>query len=553
MASSHREAKLAAASLHLPVNPRTGARVAQYEREDALEALAEADSPEEEQVSRPARASAGSDTYSSMLGRNIHCGDILSFSDLCHSNEEYFRRVEELKAAHTETMEKLEKMYQNKLKLKGFQPVAIREDVPSNSSSSVSESNSCRPVVLMTSLSEPDLGLSSSAYTSSSEEELPSLEQEHPGKDKVMTRAKALISNMWKNFCVEDYIQGEDTDFQVAEKTRKKPKEWVPSITVPAPFQMMLREQKKKEEAMKSKPDSDIVQKLPQNEDESECKKKFRANPVPLSVLLPLYHELVKQNEEQRRARKEKNKETLLASQKPFTFVAREEQKQAAREKQLRDRLKCKKTTHRFKARPIPRSTYSSATSDKLKEEELLRNLRAQLRAQKLLENSSPLPHKHVRSPKCPEQAGKLRNKHTARFQTPDVEDLPEECKKLFSEHKCPKLSAVRRPLDLHMRSSKCAERENVSASEENLKQTRGPHLSPRRESSGRNACAKPASCGCKPPVPTASSSRREQAIRKSEKERMREYRRELEEREDKLKMRPLLFERVSQVVFIGI
>ncbi|KAM6179168.1 protein FAM161A isoform 2-T2 [Erethizon dorsatum] len=552
MAASHREAKLAVASLHLPVNPNTGARVAQYEREDLLEALAAAASQvEDEKVSRPARASADSDTSSSVLERSINCGDIVSFSDLCHSNEEYFKKLEELKAAHIETMAKLEKMYQNKLNLKEVRPVTSREDVPSSSSSSVSENNSCRPVVLMTSLLEPDLSQSSSLYTSSSEEELPNLEKEHPRKNKMITYAKELIKNMWKNFCVEDYIQGEDTDFQVAEKTRKKPKEWVPTITIPVPFQMMIREQKKKEEAMKSKSDIEIAQKPLKNEDYLECKKKFRANPVPLSVLLPLYHELVKQNEERRRARKEKNKETLLALQKPFTFIAREEQKQAAQEKKLRDRFKSKKKTYRFKARPIPRSIYGSAASNKLKEEELHRNIRMQLRAQQLLQNSSSLPdrpgHKYVRNPKCPEQAGKLRNKHRARSQTPEVEDLPEEYKKHFSEYKCPKLSTVQRPLDLHVSSSTSAERENVLADEENPKQTGWPHLSPRCKSPGRSASAKPASFSYRPAVPTVSSRGREQAIRKSEKERMREYRRELEEREEKLKMRPLLFERVSQ------
>ncbi|XP_023576644.1 protein FAM161A isoform X2 [Octodon degus] len=599
MAASHREAKLAAASLHLPVNPQTGARVAQYEREDLLEALAAAVSLEEDEK-------ADSDTNSAVQGRSFNYGNIVSFSDIRHSNEEYFRKLEELKAAHIESMAKLEKMYQNKLNLKEFQPATIREDIPSNSSSSVSENSSCHPVVLMTSLSEPDLGQSSSLYTSSSEEELPNLEKEHPGKNKIMNYAKELISNMWKDFCVEDYIQGEDTDFQVTEKTRKKPKRWVPTITIPVPFQMMIREQKKKE-AMKSKSDIEIVQKLLKNEEDSECKKKFRANPVPLSVLLPLYHELVKQSEERRRARKEKNRETLLALQKPFTFVAREEQKQAAREKQLRDYFKSKKKTYRFKAKPIPRSTYGSAYSDKLKEEELLRNIRTQLKAQQLLQNSSPLlyrpGYKHVRNPKCPEQAGKLRNKHKARSETPDVEDLPEEYKKRFSEHKCPKFSAVQKPPDLHVTSSKSAERENNLVDEENLKQARCPHLSPRRKSSGRNASAKPASCSCRPPVPTVSSRGRERAIRrsleekkmleeernriltkqkqrmkelqkllttrakaydphqslaqmskskvkylrKSEKERMREYRREQEEREEKLKMRPLLFERVSQ------
>lgn len=35
----------------------------------------------------------------------------MDLSDIYHSNEEYFRKLEELKAAHMETMAKLEKMY----------------------------------------------------------------------------------------------------------------------------------------------------------------------------------------------------------------------------------------------------------------------------------------------------------------------------------------------------------------------------------------------------------------------------------------------------------
>lgn len=60
--------------------------------------------------------------------------DPVDFSDIYHSNEEYFRKLEELKAAHMETMAKLEKMYQNKLKLKEVQPVIIREGASSTSS-----------------------------------------------------------------------------------------------------------------------------------------------------------------------------------------------------------------------------------------------------------------------------------------------------------------------------------------------------------------------------------------------------------------------------------
>lgn len=58
----------------------------------------------------------------------------MDFSDIYYSNEEYFRKLEELKAAHMETMAKLEKMYQNKLNLKEVRPLIIREEPSSVSS-----------------------------------------------------------------------------------------------------------------------------------------------------------------------------------------------------------------------------------------------------------------------------------------------------------------------------------------------------------------------------------------------------------------------------------
>ena len=58
----------------------------------------------------------------------------MNFSDIYHSNEEYFRKLEELKAAHIETMAKLEQLYQNKLNLKEVQPAVTREEAASVSS-----------------------------------------------------------------------------------------------------------------------------------------------------------------------------------------------------------------------------------------------------------------------------------------------------------------------------------------------------------------------------------------------------------------------------------
>ncbi|XP_037663277.1 protein FAM161A isoform X2 [Choloepus didactylus] len=568
MNTTHRTAKLPASSLQTPVNPNTGARVALYENEDSLEALAVAVAAaalkevqeEEEKAVSPAPASADFNTNISGVDghTSISSEDFVDLSDIYHSNEEYFRKLEELKTAHMETMAKLEKMYQNKLNLKGIQPVIIREGAPSISSRSVSEKNFHHSESLMPSHSEPDLGQSYSSCRSSSEDELPNLEKEYPEENKMMAYARELINNMWTDFSVEDFIQRKDPDFPAVEKTRKKPKEWVPKITVPEPFQMMIREEKKKEEKMKSKSDIEMARNLfKKQEDDAEHQKKFRANPVPAYVFLPLYHDIVKQNEERRRYMKEKNKQAILASQKPFKFIAREEQKQAAREKQLRDFLKSKKKPNRFKARPIPRSTYGSNSSDRLKEEEIYRNIRKQLRAQELLQNSSPLPGRPVRrslatrKSKSPEEADKWKGKHKVRYQTPDLEDLPEKYQKYLSDHRYSKLLTVCEPFDLtaspHASSKRGKILADMEADEENLKETRWPYLSPRHKLPVKGASAKPVPWDCNLPRPTESSRGREQAIRKSEKERMREYRQELEEREEKLKKRPLLFERVAQ------
>lgn len=58
----------------------------------------------------------------------------MSFPDIYHSDQEYFRKLKELKAAHAESMAKLEKMYQDKLNIREVRPVVIREESASASS-----------------------------------------------------------------------------------------------------------------------------------------------------------------------------------------------------------------------------------------------------------------------------------------------------------------------------------------------------------------------------------------------------------------------------------
>ncbi|CAO2640815.1 Protein FAM161A [Lemmus lemmus] len=443
----------------------------------------------------------------------------MNFSDIYHSNEEYFRKLKELKAAHIETMAKLEKMYRDKLNIKDIWPVEESSNV---FSSSASEQNYAHPVMLVTSFSEPQVGRSPSLSTTS-DEDLPSLERETPRESRMTAFAKELISNMWAGFSVEDYIQY-DSDFQRARKTRKKPKSWVPTVTVPVPFQMTVREQKRREEVLKARSGLESRQKLPKrddNEDDMECKKKFRANPVPSCLLLPLYEDLVRQSEERRRTARERSKAVLLSSQKPFKFIAREEQKQAIREKQLRDLFKSKRKTKLFKARPVPHSIYRATTNDKSKEEELGRNGRTQPRARELLPNSSWRRRPACRPFQDPPSPEKPRGRHRCRCLSPDDGDLAEKHPKApFSEHSFQKRSTLRKQCGLHESPGDSAKRQKVladiRAAGENLKETCWSYLSPRRKSPVRSARAKPRPYQCSPPTPTLASRGREQAIRKS-------------------------------------
>lgn len=470
----------------------------------------------------------------------------MNFSDIYHSDEEYFRKLKDLKAVHEETMSKLEKMYQDKLNIKDIQAGFIRDGISDSSSSSASEKSCSHPALSVTSLSEPDLDGSSSLSTTT-DEGLPDLEEKTPGESSAMVHAQELINNMWNDFSVEDYIQY-DSDSRTAKKKRKKAKSLTPKITVPVPFEMTVREQNRREKALSAR--SDLETKLlKRDEDDAECKKKFRANPVPSCVLLPLYEDLVKQSEERRKKARERNRAALLASLKPFKFIAREEQKQAVREKKLRDLFRAKRKTNQFKAKPVPRFIYRPAASDKPKEEELYGDSRMLPKVRDLLQNS-PWPSRSAcRRFRDPRSPAKPRGKHRRRCLRRDG-DL-EKWKEPFSEYsflKCPMLCEEcclhESPCDSDKRQKLLAD---IRADEEILRETRRPGRSPRRKSPGRSSNPKPRPHECSPPMPTASSRGREQAIRRSEKARMREYWQELEEQEEKLQKRPMLFERVTQ------
>lgn len=167
---------------------------------------------------------------------------------------------------------------------------------------------------------------------------------------------------------------------------------WKHRVTVPKPFQMMLREAERRKHGIKTRSEIELenAELRRQLEDLTECQRKFRASPVPAHVHLPLYEELQEQKEERRRSTRKKE-EQLRSSQKPFSFLERERLKKE--QKQLRHPQQSNQEKVKpFKAKPVPRSVYAAASGEQMKEEQLYRSIKIKMRAEELLHSASVPP-----------------------------------------------------------------------------------------------------------------------------------------------------------------
>ncbi|XP_068865042.1 protein FAM161A isoform X3 [Aphelocoma coerulescens] len=385
--------------------------------------------------------------------------------------------------------------------------------------------------------------------------------EENDSETASSSFAKQQIEKMWDGFSLEDYISRAKHSLPNSPACRKvhnKQKVWSPRVTVPKPFQMTIREAQKKEQNIKSKSQIELENHLlkKQLEEEAECQKKFRANPVPAAVFLPLYHDIVQRNEERRRSVRERSRLKLLASQKPFKFIERERQRKEIRKMQLKDISPPENKTKVFRAKPVPKCVYSPDFNDKLKEEELYREIRIRMRAEELLRNSSvpnsrlalketnkKKKHKSI-EPKRTEQKPKIKSS------VPDFELLHEKFQKRLLQQKKVKHLTVCEPFDLrtsYIPSKKGKILKDIQEDEEKLKETRWPFASPRRKPQMGQSGANPHLLGggkSKSPKNTESTRRRLQALRNSLEEK-----RKLEEQQKrnrtKQKQRTRKFQRI--------
>ncbi|EGW01645.1 protein FAM161B isoform X1 [Cricetulus griseus] len=175
------------------------------------------------------------------------------------------------------------------------------------------------------------------------------------------------------------------------------------SITVPQPFLMTLREAEKKAQWLASPAsfEQELLQAQKQGQEEAECFRQFRAQPVPAHVYLPLYQEIVERKEAQRRAGIQKRKEQLLSSMKPFSFLENKDQQKEAAPQTDSAAVAQAKVPPKKNTRRIPKAILEPALGDKLQEAELLRKIRIHIRAINMLQMaSSPISTSSSRAPR---------------------------------------------------------------------------------------------------------------------------------------------------------
>lgn len=331
--------------------------------------------------------------------------------------------------------------------------------------------------------------------------------------------------NAWDGCSLEDYSLSSKTILPKLNvlKLSKKKKKWFPKITVPEPFQMTIREAKRKQQNIKSKSLMELENNLlkKQLEEEAECQKQFRANPAPAHVFVPLYHEIMQENEERRKSFRERRGNFLLATQKPFQFIEREAQKKELRKMQFSSPEKAKM----FKAKAVPKFVSSAEMREKLKEEELYRDIRIQVRSEELLRNSS-LPNSRLgnkgairpRLQNCFEQSEISKCKSKTKVKVPDFETLHKKFQKQLQKHKNVKSTTISEPFNLHtpnILSNKEKILEDIEMDEATLKETRWPYVSTRCPPRTLNGSSYPSGCvqSLSPRI-TASTRKRLEAIR---------------------------------------
>ncbi|KAK5865440.1 hypothetical protein PBY51_019709 [Eleginops maclovinus] len=337
---------------------------------------------------------------------------------------------------------------------------------------------------------------------------------------------KEHIKNMWQDFKLAPQhlscssMQSLPADQKKPRKGRGKKRQerrdgeqenWKHKFTVPEPFQMMLREDERRKRGIKSR--SEIEQENAelrrQLEELTECQRKFRASTIPAHVHLPLYDEL-----QGRKKREEVQPRTL---QKPFSFLERERLK---KEQKQRNPSPNEEKVKPFKAKPVPRSVYAAATGEQMKEEQLYRSIKIQMRAQEMLHSAAMPPSMLTRrlSDRKKNKEGSSEDNnppHNPHIHTevPDFDARYRRFQKHLEKQKEVKPTTTCEPFELrtsHISSHRERILADIEKEQSSPRSVRWPHVSPGQSRTANSSLCSSLSAAwrsCRPKSPTPPRS----------------------------------------------
>ncbi|KAM8879636.1 protein FAM161A isoform 3-T3 [Spinachia spinachia] len=562
MANPHRTNVLVTSCLRTPVDPHTRAPLASYERRRARPNPATRRQGNQKLEYEDSGSDFGDEIYSGKGGPGVTtgrtaAGERLDLSEIFFSNEEYYSKLEELKKAHLRTMAELENMYRRQLQLKAMEPLDPTLLATPGTRPPWWDTSSAAPRRLKKSHSAVELrrapGRSDSSSSSSAEEEEDAINNAGSG---LIFSPKEHIKNMWRDFNLSPHNRHLlsssvrslplDQESPRAGKGRRRPPRGGPGHgpTVPKPFQMTQREAERRQCGTKARAamEQENAELRRQLEELTECQRKFRAGPVPAHVHLPLYDELRGRKEEERRRARELEDQHPRAAQKPFSFLERERLKKEQRQLRPPPQPSGQETVKPFRAKPVPRAVYAAASGEQMKEEQLYRSIKIQMRAQEMLHSASMPPSmlaRRLSDRKKPEVGGgSFSHRPHINAEVPDFDASYRRFQRHLERQKEVKPTTACEPFEL--RTARIpSQRERILADMEKEQSSprtgRRPPASPgpaRRATSSRCSSLS-GSLEVLPTKDTDASKKREEAVRK-----LLEQRKQADEEEERWRER---------------
>lgn len=308
-------------------------------------------------------------------------------------------------------------------------------------------------------------------------------------------KALAKVDKLWEDFKISEYTQRRHSFSSSNNKNKEKSegtkKEWRHRITIPQPFKMSIRDSLKQKKKTSAQEELEEQRLAKQRQEEAECEKRFKAQPVPAHVYLPKYEEIMERNETRRKYIKQICQELLESQVKPFNFDIREKEKKSQRAHSAPVK-RPDRTSHSFKAKPVPRHIFSQDIDEKLMEEEELRKIRVRMRSKELLRESSLPPNMAARERlKELERKEKIKKaklttkKQRSRsiYSVPDYDSLYKEFKKELERRRLIQTGTLVEPFILEtdkINSNKDKIRKDIEEDEKRLKENRWPFQSSR-------------------------------------------------------------------------